>query len=64
MYRLKKIKNKCAPRSNKDIPKRGEVSNIAGTSPINALIKAVATREVIISLILIGEEKYLVLCKD
>ena len=54
MYRLKKRKNKCKPRSNKDIPKRGEVSNIAGTSPINALIKAVIIREVIISPILIG----------
>ena len=53
-YKLKKRKNKCIPRSSKDIPKRGEVSKIAGTSPINALIKAVKTREIIISPILIG----------
>ena len=54
MYKLKKSKNKCTPRSSKDIPKRGEVSIIAGISPIKALIKAVITREIIISLILIG----------
>ena len=54
IYKLKKRKNKCIPRSNKDIPKRGEVSKIAGTSPIKALIKAVKTRETIISPILIG----------
>ena len=53
-YKLKKRKNRCIPRSSKDIPKRGEVSKIAGTSPINALIKAVKTREIIISPILIG----------
>ena len=54
IYKLKKRKNKCMPRSNKDIPKRGEVSKIAGTSPINALIRAVLTKEIIISLILMG----------
>jgi hypothetical protein len=54
MYKLKKRKNKGIPRSNKDIPKRGDVNNIAGTSPIKALIKAVKTREIIISLIFIG----------
>ena len=54
MYKLKKSKNKCTPRSSKDIPKRGEVSKIAGISPIKALIKAVKTKEIIISLILIG----------
>ena len=54
IYRLKKRKNKVIPRFKMDIPKRGEVSKIAGTSPINALIKAVKTRAVIISLILIG----------
>ena len=55
VYKLKKRKNRCIPRSNIDIPKRGDVSKIAGTSPINALIKAVITRETIISPILIGE---------
>ena len=54
IYKLKKRKNKCNPRSNKDIPKRGDVSSIAGTSPIKTLIKAVQTREIIISLIFIG----------
>ena len=54
IYKLKKRKNKCIPRSNKDIPKRGEVSKIAGISPIKALIKAVKTKEIIISPILIG----------
>ena len=54
IYKLKKRENKCIPRSNKDIPKRGDVSSIAGTSPIKALIKAVQTREIIISLIFIG----------
>ena len=54
MYKLKKRKNKCNPRSSKDIPKSGDVSRIAGTSPIKALIKAVKIKEVIISLIFIG----------
>ena len=54
IYKLKKRKNKCTPRSNSDIPKRGDVSKIAGTSPIKALIKAVIIKEIIISLILIG----------
>ena len=37
------------------IDKYGDVNNIAGTSPINALIKAVITSEVTISLIFIGD---------
>ena len=37
-----------------DIPKRGDVSKIAGMSPIKALIKAVIIKEIIISPILIG----------
>ena len=37
-----------------DIPKRGDVKIIAGINPIKALIKAVNTKEVIISLIFIG----------
>ena len=52
---LKKEKNKFIPRLSIEIPNNGEVNNIAGTKPINALIKAVTTREVIISLIFIGE---------
>ena len=54
IYKLKKRKNKCIPRSNKEIPKRGDVSKIAGTRPIKALIKAVTTKDIIISPILIG----------
>ena len=48
------------PQSNKDIPNSGEVSNIAGTRPIKALIKAVKTSDTIISLIFIGAIKRLV----
>ncbi len=54
IYKLKKRKNKGIPRSNKEIPKRGEVKSIAGTRPIKVLIKAVKTNEAIISLSLIG----------
>ena len=60
IYKLKKSKAKGRPKSNKDIPKRGEVSNIAGTKPIKALISAVKTNETIISLIFIGAIKRLV----
>ena len=55
IYKLKKRKNKCTPRSNKDIPKSGDVSRIAGIKPIRALTNAVKTKEIIISLIFIGE---------
>ena len=54
IYKLKKRKNKYIPRSNKDIPKSGEVKSIAGIKPIKALIRAVNTKEIIISLIFIG----------
>ena len=54
MYKLKKRKAKGMPKSNKEIPNIGDVSNIAGTNPIRALIKAVKIRETIISLIFIG----------
>jgi hypothetical protein len=59
-YKLKKRKAKGIPSSNKEIPNRGEVSNIAGTRPIKALIKAVKTKEIIISLIFMGAMKRLV----
>ena len=54
IYKLKKSKAKGKPKSNKDIPKSGEVNNIAGTKPIRALIKAVKTNDTIISLIFMG----------
>ena len=53
-YKLKNRKNKYIPRSNSEIPKRGDVNKIAGTNPIKALIRAVETNETIISLIFIG----------
>ena len=53
-YRLKKRKAKGRPSFSKDIPNSGEVNSIAGIKPINALIKAVKTRETIISLIFMG----------
>ena len=53
-YRLKKRNAKGRPSFSKDIPNNGEVNSIAGIKPINALIKAVKTRETIISLIFIG----------
>ena len=55
IYKLKNRKNKLKPRLSIEIPNNGEVSSIAGTKPIKALIKAVPTRDVIISLIFIGE---------
>ena len=53
-YKLKKRNANGNPKSSKDIPNIGDVSKMAGTSPINALIKAVNTKEIIISLIFIG----------
>ena len=54
IYKLKKSKAKGKPKSNKDIPKRGDVSKIAGTRPIKALIRAVKIKEIIIYPTLIG----------
>ena len=54
IYKLKKRNANGKPKSNKDIPNSGEVNNIAGIRPIKALIKAVKTNDIIISLILIG----------
>ena len=54
IYKLKKRKAKGKPKSNKEIPNKGEVSKIAGTKPIKALIKAVKTNDMIISLIFNG----------
>ena len=54
IYKLKNSKNKLKPKSNIEIPKRGEVNKIAGTKPIRALIKAVNINEIKISLFLIG----------
>ena len=54
IYKLKKRKARGKPKSNKEIPNKGDVRSIAGTNPIKALIKAVKTNDTIISLIFIG----------
>ena len=54
IYKLKKRKKRYIPKSKIDIPKRGDVSKIAGIKPIKALIKAVKTSDIIISPIFIG----------
>ena len=57
-FKSKKIKKKSKVKTaKKEIPNIGEVSNIAGTKPIKALINAVMTNDVIISLIFIGAIK-------
>ena len=60
IYKLKKRNARGIPKSSKEIPNIGDVSNIAGTRPIKALIKAVKTSDTIISLIFIGAIKRLV----
>ena len=54
IYKLKNRNNKGMPRFKIEIPNKGLVISIAGTSPIRVLIKAVTTKDIIISLILIG----------
>ena len=54
IYKLKNKRKRGKPRSSIDIPKIGDVNNIAGISPIKALIKAVTISDVIISPIFIG----------
>ena len=55
IYKLRNKKNNGMPNFKIEIPNKGDVNKIAGTKPIRALIRAVPTRDVIISLILIGE---------
>ena len=45
IYKLKKRKASGKPKSNKDIPNIGDLSNIAGTNPIKALINADITND-------------------
>ena len=47
---IKNSKNKGKPKFKIETPNKGEVKIIAGTSPINVLIKAVKIRATIISL--------------
>ena len=54
MYKLKNNNNKGKPNFKIETPNNGEVKSIAGINPIKALIKAVITSAVIISLIFIG----------
>ena len=49
-YKLKNNNSNGSPNSKIEIPNRGDVKKIAGTSPIKVLIKAVKIREIIISL--------------
>ena len=58
--KLKNKKNKGIPRFKIEIPNNGLVIKIAGTRPIRVLISAVTTKDIIISLILIGAIKRLV----
>jgi len=60
IYKLKNKNNKGKPSVKIEIPNNGDVKIIAGTSPINVLIKAVNIKEIIISLIFNGEIKRLV----
>ena len=53
-YKLNKSRNNEGPKFNKETPKKGEANSIAGTIPINVLIKAVAVSAVMISLTLSG----------
>ena len=48
-YKLKNKNKSCKPNCKIDTPNRGEVNMIAGTNPINVLIKAVKINETIIS---------------
>jgi hypothetical protein len=57
IYKLRKRIASGSPKFNIEIPNNGDVSNIAGIRPIIALIRAVKTNEVIISLIFIGAIK-------
>ena len=49
IYKLKNRRSKGKPNSKIETPNKGEVKIIAGTSPINVLIKAVKIKATIIS---------------
>ena len=50
IYRLRNNKSSGKPSFKIETPNNGEVKRIAGTSPINVLIKAVKINAIIISL--------------
>jgi hypothetical protein len=54
IYKLRNKKNNGTPKLRIEIPNKGDVIKIAGTNPIKVLIKAVKTKDIIISLIFIG----------
>ena len=54
IYKLKNNNNNGKPKFKIEIPNKGDVNMIAGTNPINVLIKAVKINEIIISLNLRG----------
>ena len=60
IYKLKNNKSSGKPSFKIDTPNKGEVKIIAGTNPINVLIKAVEVNAVIISLTFNGATKRLV----
>ena len=49
MYKLKNNRSRGKPNFKIETPNKGEVKIIAGTNPINVLIKAVKIKAVIIS---------------
>tara|TARA_B100001057_G_scaffold214160_1_gene214530 strand:- start:4014 stop:4334 length:321 start_codon:yes stop_codon:yes gene_type:complete len=53
-YKLKNNRSKGNPNFRTETPNNGEVKMIAGTNPINVLIKAVNIKATIISFILRG----------
>ena len=50
IYKLKNSRSKGKPNSKIETPNKGAVKIIAGTRPINVLIKAVNIKAIIISL--------------
>ncbi len=60
IYKLKNNRSKGKPNFNIETPNKGAVKIIAGTSPINVLIKAVNIKATIISFSFIGAMNKLV----
>ena len=60
IYKLKNNRSKGKPNFKIETPNKGAVKIIAGTNPINVLIKAVKISAIIISLIFKGAIKRLV----
>ena len=54
VYKLKNKRSSGKPKFKIETPNKGDVKIIAGTNPINVLIKAVKTNDVIISFNFMG----------